>query len=60
MLENYLKIAWRNLLRQKMYSVIKIGGFAIGIAACMVIASVLQQELTYDQHYKDRREYSGL
>jgi putative ABC transport system permease protein len=54
MLENYLKIAWRNLLRQKMYSIIKIGGFAVGIAACMIIALYVQQELTYDQHYKDQ------
>jgi putative ABC transport system permease protein len=54
MLENYLKIAWRNLLRQKMYSIIKIGGFAIGIAACMLIALYVQQELTYDRHYNDQ------
>src|SRR5688572_14368221 len=54
MLENYLKIAWRNLRRQKMYSIIKIGGFAVGIAACMIIALYVQQELTYDQHYKDQ------
>ena len=53
MLESYFKIAWRNLLRQKMYSVIKIGGFAIGIAACLVIALFIQQELTYDRHYSD-------
>ena len=53
MLENYFKIAWRNLLRQKMYSLVKIGGFAIGIAACMVIALFIQQELTYDRHYID-------
>jgi putative ABC transport system permease protein len=53
MLENYFNIAWRNLLRQKMYSVIKIGGFAIGIAACLVIALFIQQELTYDRHYID-------
>jgi len=33
---NYLKIGWRNLLRQRMYSLIKIGGFAIGIAACLL------------------------
>ena len=53
MLENYFKIAWRNLFRQKMYSMIKIGGFAIGIAACLVIALFIQQELTYDRHYND-------
>lgn len=54
MLQNYLKIAWRSLLRQKLYSIIKIGGFAIGIAACMLIALYVQQELSYDRHYKDK------
>jgi putative ABC transport system permease protein len=54
MLANYFKIAWRNLQRQKMYSLIKIGGFAIGIAACLLIALYVQQELSYDQHYKDQ------
>ena len=53
MLANYFKIAWRNLLRQKMYSLIKIGGFAIGIAACFLIALFVRQELTYDLHHKD-------
>src|SRR5688572_19666532 len=35
MLKNYLIISWRSLLKQKMYSFIKIGGFAIGVAACL-------------------------
>jgi len=54
MLANYFKIAWRNLFRQKMYSLIKIGGFSIGIAACLLIALFVRQELTYDLHYKDK------
>src|SRR4051812_35085520 len=32
MFKSYFKIGWRNLIKQKMYSAIKIGGFAIGIA----------------------------
>lgn len=54
MFENYYRIAWRNLLKQKMYSSIKIGGFAIGIAACLLIALFIRQELSYDQHYKNK------
>jgi putative ABC transport system permease protein len=56
MFENYYRIAWRNLLKQRMYSSIKIGGFALGIAACLLIALYIRQELNYDQHYanKDR------
>jgi putative ABC transport system permease protein len=51
MFENYFKIGWRNLSKQKMYSSIKIGGFAIGIAACLLIALFIRQELSYDIHY---------
>lgn len=56
MLQNYLKVAWRNLLRYKVYTAIKIGGFALGIAACLLIALFIRDELNYDQHYsqKDR------
>src|SRR5688572_21527051 len=50
MFRSYVKIGWRNLLRQKMFSAIKIGGFAIGIAACLLIALYVRQELTYDRH----------
>lgn len=51
MFENHYKIAWRNLFRQKMYSAVKIGGFSIGIAACILIALFIRQELSYDRHY---------
>ena len=53
MFKNYLKIAWRNLIRNKLYSSIKIGGFALGIAACLLIALFISDELSYDQHYSD-------
>jgi putative ABC transport system permease protein len=56
MFQNYFKIGWRNLLKQKMYSSIKIGGFALGLAACFLIGLFIKQELEYDLHYprKDR------
>ena len=43
--------SWRNLKRNKVYSAIKIGGFAVGIAACILIALFVQHELSYDKHY---------
>lgn len=52
MYKNYLKIAWRNLKKFKMYSAIKIGGFAIGIAAAILIALFVLHESGYDQHYE--------
>lgn len=54
MIRNYFKIGWRNLLKQRMYSSIKIGGFAIGIAACLLIALFILDELRYDKQYPDR------
>jgi putative ABC transport system permease protein len=53
MLKNYFTIGWRNLIRQKMYSLIKVGGFAIGIAACLLISLYIADELSYDKTQKD-------
>ena len=53
MIQTYFKIGWRAMLRQKMYSFIKIGGFALGIAACLLISLFIADELQYDQHYTD-------
>jgi putative ABC transport system permease protein len=51
MFRNYLKIALRQLRKQKLYSFIKIGGFALGIAACLLIALYIRHELSYDRDY---------
>jgi putative ABC transport system permease protein len=51
MIKNYFKIAWRNLRKQRMYSVVKIGGFGFGIAACLLIALYIKNELSYDRFY---------
>src|SRR6476469_530912 len=55
MLTHYFKIALRNMQKQKMYAAINIGGFAIGIAACLLLSLYIQHELSYDQdnHNKD-------
>ncbi len=46
---NDLKIAFRQMGKQKFYSIIKIGGFSIGIAACLLIALFIRDELSYDR-----------
>jgi putative ABC transport system permease protein len=53
MLRNNFKIALRQLRRQKMYAAVKIGGFALGIAACLLISLYIREELSYDQSYPD-------
>jgi putative ABC transport system permease protein len=56
MFKNYFRIAARHLKKQKMYSAIKIGGFAFSIAACLLIALYIRDELRYDKNwtYADR------
>ena len=54
MYRNYVTIAWRNMLGQKMYTFIKVGGFALGLSTCIVIALYIRHELSYDKHYNDR------
>ncbi|MEO5909265.1 MAG: ABC transporter permease [Pelobium sp.] len=51
MIKNYFKIAWRNLFRNKTYALINIVGLAVGIAATMLIALWVQNELNYDRIY---------
>jgi len=53
MIKNYFKIAVRQLKKQKMYSVIKIGGFALSIAVCLLIALYIQDELSFDKSYRN-------
>ena len=48
MLKNYLKIAWRNLLKNKTFSTINILGLAIGIAAFLLIVNYLRFEYSFD------------
>ncbi|MEQ8474188.1 MAG: FtsX-like permease family protein [Marinoscillum sp.] len=52
MLKYYFKLSWRNMAKQKVYSSIKIGGFALGIAATLLIALFVKDELSYDNHYQ--------
>lgn len=46
-------MAMRSMSRQKMYTAVKIGGFAIGIAACLLISLLVKNELSYDSQYNN-------
>jgi len=50
MIRNYLKIAYRNLKRQKVSTSINIVGLAIGLATCILITLYVQDELSYDRY----------
>lgn len=51
MLKNYVKIALRNLLRQKSYSLINVVGLAVGMACCLLILLFVRHELSYDRFH---------
>ncbi len=53
MLRNYIKIALRNLFRNKLYSLINLLGLAIGMAACLMIFLWVQDELSYDRFHQN-------
>ncbi len=49
MISNYIKIAFRNLVRFKAYSAINITGLAIGMACCILILLYVYDEMSYDR-----------
>ncbi|MBO0937479.1 ABC transporter permease [Fibrella sp. HMF5335] len=51
MLRNYVKIAWRNLIRHKVYSAINIGGLAVGMAVAMLIGLWVWDELSFNKSH---------
>ena len=53
MIFNYLKTAFRNLLRHRLFSMINILGLSVGIAGCIIIFLYLQFELGYDKFHRD-------
>jgi putative ABC transport system permease protein len=53
MFKNYLKIAWRNLLRQRLYSLVNISGLAAGLAVCMLILLYVAHEHSYDRFHQN-------
>ena len=54
MIKNYLKVAFRNLLRKKGFSLINILGLAIGMASAMLIFLWIQNEVSYDQFHPEK------
>lgn len=51
MIKNYFLVAWRNLIKHKGYSTIKIGGLALSIGMCFLIALYIKDELSYDKSW---------
>ncbi len=56
MLTNYLKIAYRNLIKNRVYSFINIFGLALGMACVFLILQYLKQELSYDRFHTNAED----
>ncbi|CAH0996227.1 hypothetical protein EMA8858_02358 [Emticicia aquatica] len=53
MIRNYLKIAFRNLIKNKVYSFINIGGLAVGMAVAMLVGLWIYDEFSANKHHKN-------
>ncbi|HEV7620362.1 MAG TPA: ABC transporter permease [Flavisolibacter sp.] len=53
MLKSYIKVAWRNLMNNKMFSFINIFGLSIGLTCCLLITLYINSELSYDKYQKN-------
>ncbi|MCG3121037.1 MAG: hypothetical protein ALAOOOJD_03971 [bacterium] len=60
MFKNYLKIAARNLRKQKGQTLINLAGLAVGMACCLLILLYVQHELSYDQYHQSKKRIYRL
>ena len=52
MFRNYLKVAWRSLLRNKVYTFINITGLSVGMAVTLLIGLWVYNELSFDKYHQ--------
>ena len=58
MIKNYLKVAWRNLMKSKVFSFINIFGLTTGITVCLMIFLFVMNEFSFDSfHAKGKDIY---
>jgi putative ABC transport system permease protein len=60
MLKNYFKIAWRNIIKSKVYSMINILGLATGMAVALLIGLWISDEVTYDHYHTNHKELAQV
>ena len=54
MLRNYLTTTWRNLLKNRVFSLINVLGLSIGLTACLLILQYVTHELSYDSFHQQK------
>jgi putative ABC transport system permease protein len=60
MFKHYFTIGWRNLLRNKGYSLINIGGLAMGMTVAMLIGLWVYDEISFNTNHKNYNEIAHL
>ncbi|MEX2231156.1 MAG: ABC transporter permease [Cyclobacteriaceae bacterium] len=60
MIKNYIKVALRNLTRNQAYSLINIGGLAIGITVAMLIGLWIHDELSFNKYHKNHDDIAQV
>ena len=54
MLKNFIKIAWRNLIRNRTFSIINIVGLSFSVAFCLLLFFYIRKEQSYDQFSENK------
>ncbi len=60
MLKNYLKIAWRNLTKHKGYTIINVGGLALGMAVTLIIGLWVKDELSHNDYFTNKNQIAQI
>ncbi len=60
MIRNYMKIAWRNLLKNKVYSFINIAGLATGIAVALLVGLWMWDELSFNSYHRNHSRLAQI
>lgn len=60
MIKNYLKVAWRNLIKNKTHTFINVAGLSVGMAVAMLIGLWIWDELSYDSYYKNHSSVAQI
>ncbi|HEY1060292.1 MAG TPA: ABC transporter permease [Daejeonella sp.] len=60
MIENYFKIAWRGIIKNKSSSAINIGGLAVGMAVSILISLWILDEVTFDNYHSNHKQLAQI
>lgn len=60
MFKNNIKIAWRNLIKTKLYSVLNIVGLATGMAAALLIGFWIKDELSFNRYHTNHERLAAI